>query len=260
MIAEIVSTAPEMIASIFVLFCRIGACLMTTPGFSSQRIPTRIRLFVALTLTLALTPALTGGKPLTIDGKMLTEGLGVLGGAIFSELLIGGFIGLLGRLFFLAMEAMMMAASMSIGMTNPLGAPIDEAESLPAIGVLITAGATCLIFIMGLHWELIRGVVASYSVMPVGTALRAQTALISYSDTLARTFVSSLRIASPFIVYGIVANFAVGLLNRLTPSIPVYFISGPFLITGGMFLLYFIANTMITAFMADFADWAVKGN
>jgi flagellar biosynthetic protein FliR len=249
-----VASAPEMIASIFVLFCRIGACLMVTPGFSSPRTPVRVRLFIAITITLALAPALTGGKPFALDG------LAALGGAIFSELLIGGFIGLLGRLFFLAMETMMTSASMNIGMSNPLGVPIDESESLPGIGVLVSATATTLVFVMGLHWELIRGLVASYAVMPVGTVLAPQTALASVADTLARTFVSSLRISSPFIVFGVVANFALGLLNRLTPHVPVYFISGPFLITGGLFLLYFISNTMVSAFMADFADWAVRGN
>jgi len=250
----VIQTAPEMVASVFVLFCRIGACLMTAPGFSSQRAPVRVKLFIALTLTLALAPLLTGGKPFAING------LAGLAGAIFSELLIGGFIGLLGRLFFLALETMMMSASMSIGLSNPLGAPIDEAESLPAIGVLINVTATCLIFIMGLHWELIRGIVASYSVMPVGTVLRPQAALASYSDVLARTFISALRVSSPFIVFGVIANFAVGLINRLTPNVPVYFISGPFLVAGGLFLLYFIVNSMVPAFMADFADWAVKGN
>jgi flagellar biosynthetic protein FliR len=250
----VIETAPEMIASIFVLFCRIGACLMVAPGFSSPRTPVRVRLFIALTITLALTPALTGGKPFALGG------LGALGGAIFSELLIGGFIGIMGRLFFLALETMMMAASMFIGMSNPMGAPIDESENLPGMAVLVSVSATCLIFIMGLHWELIRGIVASYSVMPVGTVLRPQIALATFSDTLARTFVAALRITSPFVVFGVVANLAVGLLNRLTPQIPVFFISGPFLITGGLFLFYFISNTMVTAFMADFADWAVRGN
>jgi flagellar biosynthetic protein FliR len=249
-----IQTAPEMIATILVLFCRIGGCLMVAPGFSSPRTPARVRLFIALTLTLALTPVLTGGKPFVFDG------LGGLGGAIFSELLIGVFIGMLGRLFFLAIETTMMAASMCIGMSNALGTTVDESESLPALGVLVSTTATCLIFIMGLHWELIRGLVASYSIIPVGTGLRPQTALISFTDTLARTFVVALRIASPFIVFGIIANFAVGLLNRLTPQIPIYFISGPFLISGGLMLFYFISNSMVTAFMADFADWSVRGN
>lgn len=249
-----IQTAPEMLASVFVLFCRIGACLMTAPGFSSARTPVRVRLFIALTLTLALAPALTGGKPFELNG------LAGFVGAIFSELLIGGFIGLLGRLFFLALETMMMSASMSIGMSNPLGAPINEAESLPGIGVLVSVTATCLIFVMGLHWELIRGLVASYSVMPVGTVLRPQAALASYSDVLARTFIMALRVTSPFIVFGVIANFAVGLLNRLTPQVPIYFISGPFVLAGGLILFYFIVNSMIPAFMADFADWAVKGS
>ncbi len=249
-----IALAPEMVASIFVLFCRIGGCLMLAPGFSSARVSPRVRLFIALTLTLALAPALTGGKPFALTG------LGGLAGTIFSELLLGGFIGILGRLFFLALETLMMAASMNIGMSNPLGAPIDEAESLPAIGVFVSACVTCLIFIMGLHWELIRGLVASYSVMPVGTLLRPQTLLDSYADVLQRAFVVSLRVASPFIIYAVVANFAAGLLNRLTPQIPVYFVAGPFMIAGGLLLFHSISNSMITAFMSEFADWAVRGN
>ena len=61
-------------------------------------------------------------------------------------------------------------------------------------------------------------------------------------------------------MFGVVANFAIGLVNRLTPQIPIFFISGPFLIIGGLFLFYFISGSMVTAFMADFADWAVRGN
>ena len=128
-----------MIASIFMLFCRIGACLMVAPGFSSPRMPVRRAAVHRVALTLALAPALTGGEPFMLDGKPLTDSLGSLGRTIFSELLIGGLIGLLGRLFFLALETMMMAASMSIGMSNALGAPIDETEGQPPIGVARSA-------------------------------------------------------------------------------------------------------------------------
>lgn len=40
----------------FVLFCRIGGCLMLMPGFSSNRVPVNVRLFIAFSATLALTP------------------------------------------------------------------------------------------------------------------------------------------------------------------------------------------------------------
>ena len=41
---------------VFILFCRIGGCLMLAPGFSTAQIPTQVRLFIALAATLALTP------------------------------------------------------------------------------------------------------------------------------------------------------------------------------------------------------------
>jgi flagellar biosynthetic protein FliR len=244
----------DMVATGFILFCRIGGALMLAPGFSSPRLPARARLFIALTLTLALAPPLTGGKPFAIAN------LGALAGLLFGELLLGGVIGLLGRLYFLALETMMMAASMAIGLSNNFGAPIDETEALPPIATFITLTATCLIFVSDLHWELIRGIVASYSVMPVGVLLRPQAALALVADDLARSFLLALRIVSPFIVFAVIVNLGIGLVNRLTPQIPIVFVSGPFVIAGGLALLYFIAGSMVSVFMAGFADWAVKGN
>ena len=49
--------APRAAIGAFVLFCRIGGCLMLAPGFSNTQIPTQVRLFVALAITLTLTPS-----------------------------------------------------------------------------------------------------------------------------------------------------------------------------------------------------------
>jgi flagellar biosynthesis protein FliR len=244
----------DWVATMFVLFCRIGACLMLTPGFSSPRVPARVRLFVALVLTLSLAPTLSA----SVSGVFANAG--VAAGNIFSELAIGGTIGLLGRLYFLALETLTMAASMHIGLSNALGAPIDESEPLPPVAILITTTATCMIFMSDLHWELIRGLVGSYAIMPVGFFLRPQSALHLVTDDLASAFTVSLRVASPFIVFGVIVNLAIGLVNRLTPHIPVFFISGPFVTAAGLMLLYFVAGAMAGEFMTAFGDWATRGN
>ncbi|MCI0600218.1 MAG: flagellar biosynthetic protein FliR, partial [Beijerinckiaceae bacterium] len=49
----------DAVLGAFVLFCRIGGCLMLMPGFSSSRIPVSVRLFIAFSVTLALTPLLS---------------------------------------------------------------------------------------------------------------------------------------------------------------------------------------------------------
>ena len=50
-----------------------------------------------------------------------------------------------------------------------------------------------------------------------------------------------------------------GLANKLTPQIQVYFIATPFAVAGGMFLLYFTFKQVIELFMAGFANWLAGG-
>ena len=56
-------------------------------------------------------------------------------------------------------------------------------------------------------------------------------------------------------IYAVVINFALGLLNKLTPQIPVYFIATPFLIAGGMYFLYVVLGEAITIFLDGYATW-----
>ncbi len=79
--------------------------------------------------------------------------------------------------------------------------------------------------------------------------LSADVALSQLAGRLSEAFVLTLRITSPFIVYSVVVNFAVGLINKLTPAIPVYFISVPFVMFGGFLLLYLTSDDLLTQFM-----------
>ena len=46
--AALASLGPATVLAAFLIFCRIGACLMLMPGFSSARVPLQVRLFVAV--------------------------------------------------------------------------------------------------------------------------------------------------------------------------------------------------------------------
>ena len=74
-------------------------------------------------------------------------------------------------------------------------------------------------------------------------------------DHLSQAFTLALRIASPFVIYSIIVNLAIGLANKLTPSIPVYFISLPFVLFGGLLLLYLTSREMVLQFSIAFAAW-----
>jgi flagellar biosynthetic protein FliR len=61
-------------------------------------------------------------------------------------------------------------------------------------------------------------------------------------------------LGSPFVAYAILVNLGTGLVNKLTPQIPIYFISLPFIITGGLVLMYFAIGN----FLSLYADGLVS--
>ncbi|MEW6438220.1 MAG: flagellar biosynthetic protein FliR [Pseudomonadota bacterium] len=239
----------------FILFCRISGCLMLMPGFSSPRVPVPVRLFLCVAITLALTPFLGGA----IEKLVRDASAFALLKLIVSETLIGGLIGLMGRIFFAALETLGTSIAMQMGLANALGAPVDDSEPIPPIADFLTFLATALLFVTDLHLEVIRGIVASYHTLPVASGFGAQFGLIQVADTLSKSFFLGLRVASPFILFGLIFNLAVGLANKLTPQIQVYFIATPFAVAGGLFLLYFTFKQVIELFMAGFASWLAGG-
>lgn len=246
---------PSLVLSAFVVFCRIGGCILLMPGFSSPRIPVQARLFVAIAVSLAMTP-------LVIDDVQPMVGKAspfALVAVMLFESLKGIVIGLLGRLYFIALETMGMAISMSIGLSANLGAPVDESEALPAVVTLITLGATLLLFVTNLHWEVFRGLSASYVVMPVRDGFDPRMSMVELVDGATKTFILTLRIASPFLIFSIIANVAVGLINKLVPQIPVMFVSTPFLLFGGGLLFYFTISPALDMFTAAFGSWLRTG-
>jgi flagellar biosynthetic protein FliR len=98
----------------------------------------------------------------------------------------------------------------------------------------------------------------SYDVWQPGSRIGGSMALDQLVARLSQAFVLTLRITSPFIVYSVIVNLAIGLLNKLTPAIPVYFISTPFVLFGGFLLLYLTSDELLTQFMLGVSSWLTE--
>jgi len=246
---------PDTVMGTFLLFCRIGATMMLMPGLSSTNIPMQIRLFLALAVSLALAPLLLAMARRAVIGTESHAMLWLIGG----ELLIGALIGLLAQIFFLALQALASVVASVVGFSGVPGAPVEGHEPTPALVSLITVSAVIIMFQTGLHWELLRGLVASYSVLPTGEMFDTRFGLIQIADQLSQTFLIVLRISSPFLIYAIIVNLAVGIVNKLLPQISVYFVSLPIILAGGLLALYLNIQEFLGLFTAEFLYWVSTG-
>jgi len=119
--------------------------------------------------------------------------------------------------------------------------------------------ATALIFVADFHWEIIRGLVASYHAIPIASDYDAPYSLRQMGVVLGQSFGIAIRVTSPFFLYAVTANFALTLISKVTPQITIFFVAPPFIISGGLLLLYLVVKPQIAEFMSGFGAWLSWG-
>lgn len=206
---------------------------MFLPALSSPRVPMQVRLYICIATTLGLAPTLLDlvdfGDRLHEPGRLVT--------LIVSETAIGATMGMAARMLNAALQFMFSAVVSFIGLSGIGDPPVEDHEPAPALATLMTFIATMIFFAVGLHWQLIGGLIQSYEIVEAGR-FSAQFALDEIQNVVARTFLVALQIASPLLVYSVIANFCSAVINKASPQIPIYFVAQPFVLAGGLLLLW----------------------
>lgn len=236
------------VLALFLVFCRVGGCMMVLPGFSSARVPPQIRLFMAVAVSMAVLPLLWDIVYPRVTGTSELSFLTL----ILGETAIGIMYGMIARLFSLGLQFTGSVITQMIGFTSPPTPDVLEDAAENQLTNLISFGGLMVLFAMDFHHMILKALIDSYGQMPVGGALHVQKLLISLTDTVQATTLIMLRLSSPFIIYGLMFNISVGLVNKLAQQIPVFFISTPYLIAGGLFMLYLSIAAMLKLFADAF--------
>lgn len=214
---------------------------MLMPGFSSARVPARVRLFLALVMALAVAPiAIAPGEVAEVSDARLLR-------MIAAETATGAILGFIGRIYLAALSFMAIAVAGYIGI-NGVGPSIDGEEPVPALGSLVTVVATLVLLQLDLHRFLMTTVIESYARMPATAMPDPRASLNLIADAFQGAFLLGLQVTGPFIVYAVIVNLIFGILGKLIPQIPSYFVSVPFMLAGGLLLLYVALGEMIQIF------------
>ena len=248
--------APELLAfSIFLLFCRVGSCVLFAPGLSSARIPMQIRLLVTLGVVLALSPLLAN----FIATRVAAVAMEVRPLLIIREIVTGLIIGVMGRFFLMGLQFAANTIWSTIGLAGIPGVPLEESDAGSPLATLASTGAVVLILSLGLHIEMLRAVIDSYQVIGILDPLEPGAMLSSLTTVLAETSVLALRLAAPFIAYGVLANVGLGLANRFVPQISVYHATTGVVMVVGLGLMHLLWPEWIMLFVGSYLSWLQRG-
>jgi flagellar biosynthesis protein FliR len=239
---------PEgLVMALFAAFCRIGGCIMVLPGFSTSRVPTSVRLFIAVAVSMAMLPLMWDKIYPQVRGSLSDYAL-----LITFETLTGVVLGMITRYFALGLQFLGTVVTMMIGLNTPPSSDILEDSGEGQLTNLLTFAGLLLLFMMDFHHQMFLAIAQSYKILPPGSAFDAQKVLVTFVDTLSATFNVMLRLASPFIMFNVLFNVAIGFINKLAPVVPVYFISTPYMVMGGLILFYLGIGSMLQLFAKAF--------
>ena len=224
-------------------FVRMGTAAMIMPGIGDSFVPERIRLFIALALSFILAPLTAQYMPAAIPNTF--ELITLIG----MEFVIGLFFGTIARIFMMAMDTAGMIISISSGLGNAQVFNPSLATQGSLIGAFMSVTGVVVLFATGLHHLLIKGVLDSYMLFPVGDVPDIGSMAEFVAKTIAASFSIGLKIAAPFIVLTLLIYIGMGVLSRVMPQVQVFLVALPLQILLSIILL------ALTCF-AMFAYWA----
>lgn len=225
------------------IFARIGAVLMMLPGIGESYVPPRIRLSLALVVSLALWPVLANLLP------ALPVSVGGMAGWIIREVIVGLMIGALLRGFTTALstagEIVALQTTLAFAQTaNPMQA--QPGATLAAFLMLL---GTTLVFATNTHHLFIAGLVGSYELIaptrPLVTGDFAELAI----RTLGDAFMLGVQLSAPLLVFALIFNIASGLIGRVMPQFQVFFAAAPLSIILGLSVFALSLGVMGTVFI-----------
>ncbi len=212
-------------------FVRVGTAFMIMPGVGDSFVPERVRLFMALAMTLVFLPLTTQYLPAQVPA---TFPLILL---ISFEFIVGLFMGTVARIFMTATDtAGMVISTMSgLGSAQILNPALSSQGSL--LGAFLSVTAAVVLFALDLHHLLISAILDSYNLFPVNAALDMGSMAEFISKTVSASFAVGVKMAAPFIVLTLLVYVGMGVLSRVMPQVQVFIISLPLQIIVSLLLL-----------------------
>lgn len=243
-----ISFLPTFAAAFLLMFARIGTMVMLLPALGELSVPSRIRLTMALVLTLVLFPL--HRTAFAIDLTSFYPVLSLLG----QELLIGAVLGLTARLMISALQVAGSVIANQLGLGLVTAVDPTQGQQGAIIGNFLTVLAVTLIFATDMHHAMIAALHASYTLFRPGEVPPVGDIAALVTQTVAAAFRIGVQIAAPFLVFGLLFNLALGILSRLMPQMQVFFVGLPVSILIGFVILILVLGAMMAVFLGHLGE------
>ena len=220
-------------------FLRISALVTAAPVFGNRQVPARIRLGVALTLTLAIAPVLPPMPlvdPLSASAPVIA----------MQEVVIGTALGFALRLVYIVLEVggQLIAQMMGLGFASLVDP--QNGIDVPIVSQLYIMFATLLFLTLDGHLAIIEVLADSFVTLPVAAQGLGPNRLWVLVGQAGWVFSSAVRMALPAIAALFMVNLAFGVMTRAAPQLNIFGVGFPLTLMFGFGVILLTLPTTLT--------------
>lgn len=208
-------------------FFRALALLASLPVFSQRAVPMRVKIGLALFISLAAQPSLPAMPVIALDSPQAVL-------VIVQQLLVGVTLGFAVRIVFAAVELGGELIGLQMGL-NFAGFfdPATAAQGTASGRFFGTLVAFLFVLANG-HLAVIAALVRSFEVFAVGDEPFAFLRQMQPQQWGAEVFTLGLWIALPLVGMLLFVNLVLGVISRVAPQISVFSVGFPITVTVGL--------------------------
>jgi flagellar biosynthetic protein FliR len=219
-------------------FFRIAAVIAVAPIFGARTVPVRIRLGLALVLTLIVAPVLPPAPaldPISPLGLLVTVQQILIGSAMgFAILLVFSAFVLGGQVF---------AMQMGLGFASMVDP--QRGVQVPMVSQFYVLFATLVFLSLNGHLILIQVVADSFRSMPVAPTGLTTIGLWTLVGWGKQMFAGAVLIALPAIATLMIVNLAFGVMTRAAPQLNIFAVGFPISMTVGFVVMMIMLPTAV---------------
>lgn len=199
---------------------RVLALIASAPIFGNKQVPARIKVGLALAITVVIAPTLD--IPPGIDPAS-AQGLFVLAQQIVAGLIIGFSI----RLIFSAVEMAGDLAGMQMGLGFASFYDPQNATFTPVIAQFLGIIAALTFITVDGHLYMLAALSDSFRDFPIGTGVPSANGFKTVAEWGGSLFSHALQFALPLVGALLITNLALGILTRSAPQLNIFAVGFP---------------------------------
>ena len=222
------------------VMARVGAFFALLPAFGERIVPARLRLALALAMTMIVAPAVLPALP-------ASRSFGAVAHLLIVEAAIGLAMGAVLRLFVFALQMAGTIAAQATSLAQFFGGAGVDPQ--PAISQLLVMAGLAMLVMAGLPEQAARFLILSYTLLPPGLWPQAQELTQWGVHHVAHAFALAFVLAAPFVIGSAIYNLALGAINKAMPQLMVAFVGAPAITLASLALFMLAAPVMMMVWM-----------